>query len=502
MLPQGPIDVLVLGGGLAGLTLARSLPDRRVVVVDPRGTDPARRRLGESLTEVSSFYLESLGLAEHLREQHVRKLALRFFLGTGPLSERAEFGVMGEGAPPATIEQALPSTWQVHRGRLEHHLAQGLEVVHATATFDGGVRIDGEPVDATWVVDATARGVVPGARRDLPHAAQAAWFWVEQAIDVDELGLPPRCAPHVRERATTHLMGPGGWVWVIRLADGSTSIGIVRPPGPAFSGVDSALAWLARREPELHAALDAPVDFAQAAWTAHMRPLIERPGLARIGDAAGFLDPLYSSGADLIAIGNGLVASCIRGQVDPRRANTVFDGVRGQYVGLYEGIFGLLASPRALLARTVWDQAVYFGFLALLGRGGSFAEALSDGLWHARAVKQLQDQTSQALRAWAAVDTAPAGHVDQPRVGALNQALERLRVPCRGRRVRAALDANLGLLEQLAVAIWCRAERACGRPVPAMPVNPYGLASGEPHVGVRRVGLDPDVLGPLERAWS
>ncbi|MCP4805692.1 MAG: hypothetical protein GY913_36045 [Proteobacteria bacterium] len=507
MLHDGPIDVLVVGGGFAGLTLARQLErssDLSVVVVDPRVPDPTERRLGESLTEVSSHYLEELGLGEHLAEQHIRKLALRFFLGRAPLSERGEFGIFADGAPPRLIETALPTTWQVHRGRLEHHLTQELAapILRETARLEGDeVWVGERRIEARWVVDATARGLFGGPARDLGHAAQACWFWVEQALDVDTLGLPQRAAPHVRERSTAHLVGPEGWVWIIRLSDGSTSIGIVQPPGTPLDSPEAAMSWLARNEPELHAALGAPVGFAHLAWRSHTRPLLE-PGRARVGDAAGFLDPLYSSGADVIAIGNDLIVACILGRIPLRRANTVFDGVREQYAGVYRGVFDIVRSPRAMLARTVWDQATYFGFIALLARTGALTDGLSDGLWHARAVSRLQAQVTECLVAWAAVDDGPAGHLDQPRCVVLNRLLEGLRTPPRGRALRSMLDTNLGLLEQLAVAIWARSLRARGNAVPQGPVNPYGLTSGDLDLGIRRITPDPSILGELETAWS
>lgn len=503
VLSGGPIDVLIVGGGLAGLTLARQLELRgglRIAVVEPRAPDPARRRLGESLTEVSSEYLADLGMAEHLRREHVRKLGLRFFVGTGPMGQRGELGILGGGAPADALAQAIPPTWQVHRGRLEAALRTSLTcpIVPSRAEWtSSGVQVDGRPIQARWVVDATARGLAPAARTELGHGGRAAWFWTEQALDIDTLGLPARSAPGVRERSTVHLMGPGGWVWVIRLADGSTSVGWVEAQGPRRTQAEM-LAFLADREPELCAALGTPLDFASAAWTAHRAPLVGE-GLARIGDAAGFLDPLYSSGADLIAIGNRLVEDVVFGELSARRANVVFDQVRDQYTSLYRGVHDILPSPRAAMAKALWDQILYFGFLAQLARSERIERSLKDLLWHARSVVQLQQTVHQALVSWAGVDRQPAGVLDQSDFAPLTEVLARLSARPTGRALRQALGLNLRVLEELAVVIWARAQRAQGARVPAGPTNPYAVGSGG---GVRAVEPQGPWLRQLEGAWG
>src|SRR5256885_9033371 len=93
------VDVAIIGGGLAGLTLAlqlrRELPHVSVLVVE-RNAHPvpeAAFKVGESTSELGAHYLRDvLGLAEHLKTQQVQKLGLRFVFTAGDKSVIARRG--------------------------------------------------------------------------------------------------------------------------------------------------------------------------------------------------------------------------------------------------------------------------------------------------------------------------------------------------------------------------------------------------------------------------
>src|ERR1700756_5478582 len=92
--PHGHYDVAILGGGLAGLTIAlqlkRERPDTRVLVTDKR-TEPAPEaafKVGESSVEIGAhYYREVVGMRAHLEQYQLRKLGLRFFLPAGDKSD-------------------------------------------------------------------------------------------------------------------------------------------------------------------------------------------------------------------------------------------------------------------------------------------------------------------------------------------------------------------------------------------------------------------------------
>src|SRR5262245_65341054 len=97
-LTKSTVDVIICGGGLAGLLLARQLrrthPDLGVVLIErmARPLPEAAHKVGESSVELACQYFESLGLKEYLLDRQLIKHGLRFFPGGGhlPLVERSE----------------------------------------------------------------------------------------------------------------------------------------------------------------------------------------------------------------------------------------------------------------------------------------------------------------------------------------------------------------------------------------------------------------------------
>ena len=113
-------DGAILGGGLAGLTLAIQLKQRDpaiAVTVLERRTHPVREaafKVGESTVEIGAHYLaDILGLREHLETRQLRKFGFRFFFSEGreDLDRCTELGV----------SELLPTpSWQLDRGRFEN----------------------------------------------------------------------------------------------------------------------------------------------------------------------------------------------------------------------------------------------------------------------------------------------------------------------------------------------------------------------------------------------
>ena len=119
---------------------------------------------------------------------------------------------------------------------------------------------------ARWVVDAW------GANRLLPrqlelkqanqHLCNAAWFRVATEIDIgrwsDDPGWQARLTEGDRAMSTNHLMGRAIG-WLIRLASGATSVGIVADPAfhdfDQFNTLPKATAWLRAHEPQCAAVL-------------------------------------------------------------------------------------------------------------------------------------------------------------------------------------------------------------------------------------------------------
>ena len=85
-------DVAILGGGMAGLTLALQIkkdrPTTKIVVIEKQNhpVPEAAHKVGESTVEIASRYLRDvLELEEHLQTQQLRKFGLRMFFKTEPI---------------------------------------------------------------------------------------------------------------------------------------------------------------------------------------------------------------------------------------------------------------------------------------------------------------------------------------------------------------------------------------------------------------------------------
>ncbi len=167
-------DVVIAGGGLAGLTLARQLhleaPQLRVLVCEKRQhpVPEAAFKVGESSVEIGAHYFQKvIGLEPLLCRDHLPKLGLRYFFPCDQnrdLSRRVELG--------AAAFPRVPS-FQLDRGRLENSLLlmareTGAEVLDGcavrrielgrsghtvTVATPGGSRT----VQTRWLVDSSGR---------------------------------------------------------------------------------------------------------------------------------------------------------------------------------------------------------------------------------------------------------------------------------------------------------------------------------------------------------
>lgn len=393
-------DVVIAGGGLAGLSLARQLrmrsPDLDILTLDPhrRPLPEAAFKVGESTVEIGTYYFtEILGLREYLEREHLGKLGLRFFYpsGNGRFAGRPELGV-GDWLPA--------SAYQLDRGRIENHLRElvlgaGVDlregvVVEDIRLQDGGSHaVDYRPVDGgsvstargRWVVDATGRRRLLQRKLGLEKRREgrfsAAWFRLRGELDVDTFVPESALAWHRRVKprrwySTNHLMGPGYWVWIIPLASGHTSVGIVATEElvsfSRFNTYERALEFLGEREPVLveHLRDHDAIDFRTMrdySYSAHR--VFSAGRWACIGDAGVFVDPYYSVGLNMIAFANGLVTRMIELDGGDERLDEFADHANGYFLSLTENLahhiqraYPFYHRPRIMVLKTVWDFCV------------------------------------------------------------------------------------------------------------------------------------------------
>ncbi len=439
-------DVVICGGGLAGQCVARQLrrevPEATVAVVErvPRPLPEATHKVGESHVELSSHYLATvLGLEEHLESEHLKKNGLRFLCGdsSGPIAARPEIG-------PA--EFPLVPSYQIDRGRLENHLRRENEAAGVTLYEGESVRsIElGEPhqiqlrdttLTAKWVLDATGRRRIIqkqlGLRRPSPVQASAAWFRIEDRVLIKELVPEDQREWHARDiedtrwLSTVHMMGRGYWVWIIPLASGFTSIGVVANQDthefPSFNTPERFRTWLETHEPEL-AKRVADVEFADFGVKHNYSYLSERvmsaDRWACLGEAGFFLDPLYSLGNDFLSMANCFAVRAIADDMRGEFNDEIIEELHSILMLLatdssrtLSGNSDIFADVNVLGTKVWWDFFNYWGFSCAFFFSEIWRQDL-DTLRTFRAMGQrwydLNTHAQKVVEAWASLKQSSA----------------------------------------------------------------------------------------------
>ena len=474
MIAEKKCDITILGGGLAGLTLARQLlmkhPSLEIAIIEKRRfpVSETTHKVGESSVEIGAHYFgEELKLKKHLTDDQLPKFGLRFFF-------KDAYQTLAEGTEVGGSSFFTAPSYQLDRGRFENFLANGDLAMGATIFDDCRVRElfldssergtrdtnhqvtftrngNSETIRSRWIVDASGRAAFIKRKlkleEDLGHDINAAWFRIDAPIQVDQwcsdsnwqglTGKVPR-----RWLSTNHLMGEGYWVWLIPLATGSTSIGIVADPRVhalnTFNRFDRALDWLHRNEPECAAAVEQHQDkmqdfLAMKKMSRGSRQVfsVDRWGL--VGEAAAFLDPFYSPGSDFIAIGNTMIGKLIEDDLAGHNIALLAPTLQSVFLTLfqnnlltYRDQYPLFGNPRIMAIKFVWDYAVYWGFPALLYFNGkltdaSFIQSLAEGV---EAIRSMNMQMQNFFRAWYKVDpnvNAIPAFVDQSKIEIMTQ---------------------------------------------------------------------------------
>ena len=508
-------DVVILGGGLAGLTLARQLmqrrPSIRLAVVEKQcfPVSEATHKVGESSVEIGAHYFaEELGLKKHITDEQLPKFGLRFFFKDSHQS-------LAEGTEVGGSTFFSAPSYQLDRGRFENHLAE--QNLEAGATILAGARVrelhldssqqgaadtchkvlveqDGEELalQARWIVDASGRASFVkrklGLEEELGHDINAIWFRLDVHVQIDSFcdceqwqrltGKVPR-----RWLSTNHLMGDGYWVWLIPLASGSTSIGIVADPRlhslSELNSFDKAMSWLAYHEPECHQAIEPHRDQVQdflaiKKMSRGTRQVYSVDRWALVGEAAAFLDPFYSPGSDFIAIGNTMVTKLVEEDLDGKSIAHLAPALQSIFLTLfqnnlltYRDQYPLFGNPRIMALKFVWDYAVYWGFPALLYFRGkltdvAFIQSLSKGI---EEIRDMNQKMQDFFRKWHEVDpevNAAAAFVDQSQIEVMTRLNAELMDELDDPALRQRFSENVSLLRDLMWEITSRIQQTQG----------------------------------------
>ncbi|KJK19970.1 NAD(P)/FAD-dependent oxidoreductase [Pseudomonas sp. NPDC087612] len=381
-------QVLIIGAGpsgaIAGALLKRNGHD---VLIIERQRFP-RFSIGESLLSHCIDFVEEAGMLPALEAAGFqRKNGAAFAWGE-------EYSAFDFGD---TFSNGKPSTFQVQRAQFDQLLAdqaaaQGVEIRYEeeiiAADFERARpqlrvrRLDGSEyrVEAEFVLDASGYGRVLPRLLDLEAPSsfpvrQAVFTHIEDRIDHPAFD---------REKIliTTHPQHRDIWFWTIPFSNGRCSLGVVAAAehfAAAPADLDACLKDFVAQTPSLAKVL------ANAVWDTPARTIggysanvktLHGPGFALLGNAAEFLDPVFSSGVTIAMRSASMAAGVLHRQLQgenvdwqsefaeplKRGVDTFRAYVEGWYNGSFQDvIYHPASSPEiramisSILAGYAWD---------------------------------------------------------------------------------------------------------------------------------------------------
>ena len=318
-MPELTYDALVIGGGPGGSTVATSLAKagRKVLVLEKEFFP--RFHIGESLLPYNQGMFRELGVLPKLEAAGlIKKRGVQFHLGNGSAGLALVFR---NGAYTRYTE-----AFQVERAQFDQLLLQHAREAGADAregwtvtrfrSEPGAVTVDARDPDgqartfrAAFLIDASGRGNLTGNQEGLrvihPKLKKLSVFGHFSGVTVD---------PGEKGGDTIIVRLENSWFWLIPLTTQKVSVGCVLDaeefargtgtPEETFTRIWQSSAVMRERmkQARLLGAIQTTSDFS------YRNRRLVGPRLLRVGDAAGFMDPIFSAGV-FLAMHSGLEAA-------------------------------------------------------------------------------------------------------------------------------------------------------------------------------------------------
>jgi len=310
-------DVAIIGGGPAGSTAATCLAKagKRVTVLE-KETFP-RFHIGESLLPYNMPIFEELGVREKIEKAgFIPKYGARFCLADASMETLFRFGDGRYTEQPMSyqVERArFDSILLRHAGECGADILEDTRITGYTTTGDGVTLERGkeaDPILARFLIDASGQSNFTGNRERLrifsPKLKNVAIYGHFSGIRL----------PAGSERGDIVIYRlDEAWFWFIPLGDDRVSLGLVvartqvkeRSPKELFEEAIALSPALASRL-EKRVSLTPLHSVSDYSYT-NKKFVGER--LIRAGDAAGFLDPIFSSGVYLAMVSGKMAATAL-----------------------------------------------------------------------------------------------------------------------------------------------------------------------------------------------
>jgi flavin-dependent dehydrogenase len=321
-MPEELYDAVIIGGGPGGSTVAAFMAraGKRVLVLEKEHFP--RFHIGESLLPYNHILFEEMGVLPALQAAGFpRKLGAQFHLGNASKSlklvfkngrftrQTAAFQVERAKFDQILLNHARSSGAEAREGWTVTGYEIGPEEIRVQARYDQG---RSESFRGKFLVDASGRGNFTGNTEKLrvvhPRLKKLAVFGHFEGVSLD---------PGSSGGDTVIVRLKDKWFWLIPISDRITSVGCVmdqeeftprrQTPAEVFNSIVGSSGEMRARmqKARLTNVIQTTSDFS------YYNRRLAGPRLLRVGDAAGFMDPIFSAGVYLAMYSGRLAARAV-----------------------------------------------------------------------------------------------------------------------------------------------------------------------------------------------